>query len=365
LIPICEPSISKEDIAKVTECVASGWVSGLSPYVSEFEQKFAKYCGLKYGVAVNSGTTALHLALRVLDIFGVDDEVILPTFTFIATANAVSYVGATPVFVDCEPDTWNINPELIEEKITDSTKAILPVHIYGHPCDMDKIYRITRKHDLFVIEDAAEAIGAEYHFRKMGYMSDFAVYSLYANKIITCGEGGMLVTNDQTNSKVAQYFKHHAFGEGLQRYFHQNIGYNFRMTGMQAALGLSQLERVEQFVKARRNNARVYMEQLIDLHDEGTITLPVEKPYAKNVYWMFSILINQMDRNKVIQKLLERGVGARTFFYPLHKQPPYKTNESFPMAESIAERGINLPSSNGLTKEQVFYVCETLKEILS
>lgn len=366
-IPVAAPQITTSDVSRVTECLRSGWVSGISPYVEEFEKKFAEFCGCKYGIATNSGTTALHLALASLKI-GVGDEVILPTFTMIATANAVKYTGAVPALVDSERDTWNIDPEKIEEMVTPKTKAIMPVDTYGHPADMDRIREVADRHGLYLVEDAAEAHGAEYKGRKAGSLGDVGCFSFYANKIITTGEGGMLITNDVSLAERAKWLRAHAFGRGGKHFYHEELGFGYRLSGMQGALGLSQLERAQQSVDTKRRNASLYNELLSVLG--GKISLPPEAAWARNVYWMYSVLVRgsaSASRNGLIEHLERDGIESRTFFYPIHSQPAYSSlagRVPFPIADELSGNGINLPSGNNLTEAEIHTVCESVKRYL-
>ena len=360
-IPVCRPKLGESERRRVNECLEGGWVSGISPYVERFEDAFARYCGVKYGVACNSGTTALHLALVSLGIKE-GDEVIIPTFTMIATPNAISYTGARPVLVDSETRTWNIDVAKIREKITPRTRAIMPVHTYGHPVDMDPLKELAEKHSLFVIEDAAESHGAEYKGRRTGSLGDVGCFSFYANKIITTGEGGMLVMNDREIAEKARWLRAHAFGKEGRHFFHEAVGFGYRLSGLQAALGLGQLEHIQQFVESRRKNARLYNSFLSKLGSK--VSLPPEASWAKNIYWMYSILIEDsfgIARQELMDKLERDGIETRTFFYPVHAQPVYKKlgrSSSFPNAEMLSKRGLNLPSGNDLSEEEVTFVCE-------
>jgi perosamine synthetase len=366
LIPVCEPFLCGKEREYVLDCIKGNWISSLGKYIGEFEQGFARYCESKYGVSTTSGTTALHLALVSLGI-GKGDEVIVPAFTMIAPAFAVVYTGAKPVLVDCEPDTWNMDVSQIERKITQNTKAVLPVHIYGHPCDMDPILEIAQKLNLYVIEDAAEAHGAEYKGRKVGGIGTVACFSFYGNKIITTGEGGMIVTDREWVAERARRLRDQAYSPE-KRFLHTDVGFNYRMTNIQAAIGLGQLERISELVERRRKTARLYNELLKEV--EG-IRLPAQKEWAKNVYWMYSILIQDefgISRDELQAKLKGSGVDTRSFFIPMHQQPAFGNlglfeGESYPVSEEISKRGMYLPSGSGLTEEEIGQVSTTLKRI--
>ena len=368
MIPVCEPLLTGKELEYVTDCLKTNWISSVGKYIAEFENKFATYCECKHGISTTSGTTALHLALASLGI-GHGDEVIVPAFTMAASVFAVVYTGATPVLVDSDPETWNMNIARIEAKVTNKTKAIMPVHIYGHPCDMDPIMKIAGRYNLFVVEDAAEAHGSEYKGRKAGGIGHIACFSFYANKIITTGEGGMVVTNDDRIDEKARRLKDQAFSPG-KRFLHTDIGFNYRMTNIQAAIGLAQLENIGQFVDLRRHNASHYNAALRDIPG---ITLPPEKEWAKNVYWMYSILLGRsftIGRNELMQRLRERGVDTRTFFIPMHLQPAFMNmrlfnGENYPVAEELSERGLYLPSGSGLKKEELDYICNSIREIVA
>ena len=366
MIPVCEPLLIGKELEYITDCLKTNWISSIGKYVNEFEQRFADYCGCKYGISTTSGTTALHLALASLGI-GKGDEVIVPAFTMIAPVFAIAYTGAKPVLVDSEPETWNINTTNIEEKLTSRTKAIIPAHMYGHPCDMDRIMEIAEKYSLWVVEDAAEAHGAEYKGRKMGSLGHVNCFSFYANKIITTGEGGMLVTDDEKIADRARRLKDLAYSPE-RRFLHTELGFNYRMTNIQAAIGLAQLEKIDEFAEMRRRNAHMYNSQLKDIVG---ITLPPEKEWAKSVYWMYSILIGHefgMSRSQFMRKLMEREIDTRTFFIPMHHQPAFLNiglfkGESYPVAEELGEQGLYLPSSSGLHEEQIDFICQAIKEI--
>ncbi len=360
-IPVAEPQFGQNELAYVTDCIKTGWVSSKGKYVSRFEHAFAEFCGTKHGVACFNGTIALHLVLAALNI-GVGDEVIVPTLTFVATANAVAYTGAKPVFVDSEPETWCISPAGIEAAITSRTKAIIPVHLYGHPADMDSIKEIAKKHNLIIIEDAAEAHGATYKGLPVGSLGDAAIFSFMANKIITTGEGGIVVTDDKAFAERCLFLENHARNPESP-YWHTEIGFNYRMTNLQAALGVAQLEQIEKFIAVRRKNAAYYMARLDNI--EG-LTMPPNKDWADSVYWMFAPLIEPefcCDRDMVMLKLREKGIESRPFFSPIHHMPMYNTGQSLPIAEQLSATGINLPSGTTLTSEQIDFVCDVLLEM--
>ena len=364
MIPVAEPCIGDEELKNVVEAVKSGWISSKGKFIEEFEREFAKYCGVKYGVATANGTVALHLALKALGI-GKGDEVIVPTLTFVATANAVIYCNAKPVFVDSHPNYWCIDPEKIEKAITPKTRAIIPVHLYGHPCDMDYIMEIAGKHGLYVIEDVAEAHGAEYKGRKVGSFGDVACFSFYGNKIITTGEGGMCLTNNEELAEKMKIIRNHGMRPN-KKYWHDIVGFNYRMTNLQAALGVAQLRKLDKFVKRKREIAKWYKEELKDLAEKRLITLHPEMKWAKCVYWMYSILIEDkagINRDELMRKLEMRGVETRPFFVPMHLLPMYNSGERLPIAEDLAKKGINLPSSVMLKRDQIKKICDEIKKI--
>lgn len=358
-IPVAEPELKGKELEYVVRCIETGWVSSMGEFVEKFEEEFAKFCQAKYAVSTANGTVALHLALAGLGI-GPKDEVIVPSLTFVATANAVVYTGAKPVFADSEAETWNIDPAEIEKKITKRTRAIIPVHLYGHPANMGPIIELAGKYNLYVIEDAAEAHGAEYKERKVGGIGKVGCFSFYGNKIITTGEGGMVVTNDKKLAERMRFLKDHAMSKE-RRYYHPEIGFNYRLTNIQAALGVAQLERVDNFIERKRKIASYYNELLT-----GTpgIVLPPEENWAKNVYWMYSVLVTEnskLTRDELAKRLKEQGIDSRPFFYPIHKMPPYDKGERLPVAERLSQQGINLPSSVKLSRTDVERVAEAIK----
>jgi len=365
---IAEPSINESDIKSVNDAVRSGWISGRGPFIDKFEKEFARWNGTKYGITTTSGTSALHLALASLGV-SQNDEVIIPALSMSAVSFSVSYVGGKAILVDSETDTWNIDVNAVEKKITNKTKAIIAPHLYGHPIEIDILLDIAKKYNLPVVEDAAEAHGAEYKKRKVGSFGRIACYSFYANKIMTCGEGGIIVTNDQELAEKVSKLKNMAFENNpASKFLHYSLGYNYRLTNMQAALGLSQLLRIEKFIEARRNNAKLYNRLLENL--DG-ISLPPESEWAKNVYWMYSIIIDKkrfgISRDELLKGLIEKyGIETRPFFVTVNQQPIYKQiyrGERYPVAEQLSKEGLNLPSGNTLTENQITSVVAAIKSL--
>jgi len=364
-VPVNEPVIAPEAKQLVTEALETGWISSAGPNITRFEEGFAKYLGVKHGIAVMNGTAALHLALASLKI-GPGDEVIVPDFTMIATITAVLYTGATPVFVDVERETYAMDVASIEKAITKKTKAILPVHLYGHSADMDPILAIAKKHGIAVIEDAAEVHGATYKAKKCGSMGTINCFSFYANKIISTGEGGMVVTNDDTLAERCRSLRDLAHSPA-KRFVHTELGYNYRMTNLQAALGVGGLMHLDEYVEKKQWMADRYAKELSGI---AGLRLPITKEYATNVFWMYAILIEDdfgMTKDAFRAALKEKGVDTRDFFYPCHSQPFLKDHpqfeDSFPVSEDIANRGMYLPSGLALTEEQIAYVCKTVRDI--
>jgi perosamine synthetase len=369
IIPVCEPMLGGNETKYVLDCLETNWISSAGKYIPAFEEQFARHCGARYGVACANGTVALHLALATLGI-GPGDEVIIPTFTMIATVNAVTYTGAKPVLVDSEVRTWNMDVDQIEAKVTEKTKAIMPMHTYGHPVYMDRVWEIAEKYGLYVVEDAAESHGAEYKGQRTGSLGDAGCFSFYANKIITTGEGGMITTNNEEIARLAGNLRDHAFSEE-RHFWHKYLGFNYRMTNLQAAVGLAQTERFEEFVQKRRDNAYRYTSLLKDIPG---ITTPPEESWAKSVFWMYSILLDDesgatvpfgLSRDELREKLAEKGIETRTFFIPVHLQPIYFKafkGERYPVAEDLCKRGLYLPSASSLTKEEIEYVVGQVAE---
>lgn len=356
-IPIYQPDLSGKEREYVLECLDSSWISSKGRFIPEFERQFASYVNARFATTVSNGTVALHLALTALGI-GHGDEVIVPTLTYIASANAVSYTGATPVFVDSDQAFWQISPSDIRAKITPRTRAIMPVHLYGAACDMDAIMAIAREHNLFVIEDCAEAIGTLYKGRHVGTFGDIATFSFFGNKTMTTGEGGMVITNDQTLYERSVHFK----GQGLatsRQYWHDVIGYNYRMTNICAAIGMAQLERVDAFIVAKRRLADAYRRRL----DGLGLTFHEEAADTRHSYWMVSVLVEDpMDRDPLRTWLADHHVETRPLFYPVHTMPMYQQRfELHRVAETLGWRGMNLPSWPGLLDTQIDHICGAIR----
>lgn len=366
-ISVSQPVIGEEEKKLVNEALDKGEISGFAGnFIRDFEDGFAKYCGVGYGVSTTSGTTALHLAMATLKI-GPGDEVLVSSLTNMATFFAVLYQGAKPIPIDIEPDTLNINPALIEAKVTSKTKAILVVHLFGHPVDMDPILEIAKKHNLFVVEDAAEAHGAEYKGRKVGSLGDIGCFSFYGNKIITTGEGGMITTDNQEFAERAKILRSLAFGKE-NKFMHRDIGYNYRMTNIQAALGVAQLKKIDFLVGKKRELAAFYLENLKGIPG---LELPVEKPYAKNVYWMFHVVLSgelEGKRSALLEKLGESGIETRESFVPFNMQEIFVAKgmakkDDCPIANYAGENGFYLPSGPILSDEEKKYVVKSLMEV--
>ena len=377
MIPVCEPALLGNEKKYVLDALESGWISSAGKYIPAFEKAFAEYCGVKHGIAVCNGTVALHLSLISIGV-GKGDEVIIPDFTMIASAFAVCYTGAIPVLVDAEPETWNIDTTKIEEKITEKTKAIIVVHIYGHPCNMKPIWILAKKYNLKIIEDAAEVHGAEITYesnndfitKKTGSLVDIAIFSFYANKIITIGEGGMVVTDNDELAEKCRYYKNLCFPlSGSRNFLHNDIGFNYRMSNIHAAIGLAQVEMVDRYVEMRIHNNSLYKRYLKDVPG---ITLQPEKEWAKNVYWMNGLVVNPekygMTRDELIIKLHENGIDSRLFFTGMHRQPSLQRygcdcNGEYPISDWLAENGLYLPSGSGLKLDEIKYICDAIKKI--
>jgi len=366
-VPVCEPMLAGNELKYVTEAVSTGWISSSGKFVTEFEKQFAAYCGCEYGIAVCNGTIALHLALIGAGI-GKGDEVILPTFTMISSAFAICYVGAKPVFVDADKDTWNIDVNKIEEKITSRTKAIMPVHIFGKMCDMEAIYTLADKYNLKIIEDAAEAHGALYHGKKSGSFSDIAGFSFFANKNITTGEGGMVVTNNKEMYDRARYFKNVCFPlDGPRNYQHDDIGYNYRMSNVVAAIGLAQVEKADEYREMRIHNHALYKKYLADV--PGILFQSDSSEGCLDVCWMNTIVIDPKryghTKDELIAHLKEHGIDTRLLFTGMHKQKALidygcDCSGDYPVCEWLTENGFYLPSGSGLKEETIKEICHII-----
>lgn len=369
-IPVCEPFLNGREAEYVLDAVRTGWISSSGKYVTEFERSFAAYCGVKYGVAVCNGTVALHLALRAIGV-GPGDEVIVPNFTMIATAFAVCYTGARPVFVDANRDSWNIDPGLVEQKITPRTKAVVPVHLYGLPCDMDALRFVTERNRVMLLEDAAEAHGAEYKGRKAGALSAIAAFSFYANKNLTTGEGGMVVTNDTNLWNRARYFKNLCFPLDAPRaYVHSDVGFNYRMSNIHAAIGLAQVERADEYMALRRRNGQIYRRLLNNVPGITFQRVPTEneQDYFSS-YWMNSLVVEPgkygRTRDELAAYLESQGVETRLLFVGMNRQPSLRQflspSERFPVSQWLSENGLYLPSASSLTEQQIRYVTDAVR----
>ena len=354
--PVYMPSLRGNEKKYLNECIDTNWLTETGRFVSSFEEHFSNFVDIRYATVTGNGTLALHLALLALGI-GPEDEVIVPTLTYIATANAVAYTGAQPVFADCEPDTWQISVEDVKKRITSKTKAIIPVHLYGHPCDMEALVKIADEHELFIVEDAAEAFGASINGKHVGTFGDIGIFSFFGNKTITTGEGGMLITNDKTLFDRAHHYK----GQGLakwRQYWHDVVGYNYRMTNLSAAIGLAQIENAESILADKRNIANWYKEFLAN----SPLTFQAERPNIVHSYWMVTVLTeNSETRDELRVYLEQKGIETRPTFYPIHTMPMYSMKyQMHRNAEDIGWRGINLPSYPDLKKEDVAFISNTI-----
>jgi perosamine synthetase len=358
-VPVAKPDVGEDELRNVTEAVRSGWISSKGAFIEEFEKRFANYIEAKHTIAVSNGTAALHLALTALGI-GRGDEVIVPSLSFIAAANAVTYTGATPIFADSSPEYWCVDPADVGRRVSRKTRAILPVHLYGHPCDMDQLLETSRANDIYVVEDCAEAHGAEYKGTKVGCFGDIACFSFYGNKLITTGEGGACVTNDDDLADKLRILRDHGMNP-KKRYWHDVVGFNYRMTNMQAALGVAQLAKIERLLNKKREIAKTYRDLLRE--NEGIILQP-EMPWAKNSYWFYSLLVEKHRRDSIASALAERGIETRPFFYPIHTLPPYAAGPTLPVAEDLSSKGLNLPSGPKIEDSDIRYVASVLNTVL-
>jgi perosamine synthetase len=369
VIPVNEPLLDGNEKKYLQECIDTGWISSEGPFVERFEQAFAKRVGRLHAVAVANGTAALDIAVESLNI-GRGDEIILPTFTIISCIHQIVRAGATPVLVDSDPLSWNMNVDQVAGKITPRTKAIMAVHIYGLPVDMDPLLALAERHGLKLIEDASQLLGQTYKARPCGSFGDVSTFSFYPNKHITTGEGGMIATDDRELAERARSLRNLCFQPG-KRFFHENLGWNYRMTNLQAALGLAQLERLDEFVARKRFIGRRYHELLQEM---PCVQLPlVSTEFAENIYWIFGLILDKslaIDAAWTMQKLSLKGIGTRPFFWPMHWQPALKNQgwfeqENYPVAENLAEQGFYIPSGLALSEDQMEQVADQVKSILN
>ena len=369
MIPVNTPLLAGNEKKYINECIDTGWISSEGPFVTRFENEFSTYVDRDFGIAVANGSAALDIAVKAVGIEE-GDEVIMPTFTIISPAFSVVKQGGVPVLVDCDPLTWGMDVNQIEDKITPKTKAIIAVHIYGFPVDIDPLMEIATKHGLKVIEDAAEMHGQTYKGKKCGSFGDISIFSFYPNKHITTGEGGMLVTNSKALNEKCKELRNLCFSPD-KRFVHEDIGWNYRMTNLQAALGVAQLEQIDNFITRKREIGSLYNSSLsgIDCVD----LMPVSTEYSKNIYWVFGILLNKKskyDADEIMTRLRKHSIGSRPFFYPMHLQPVFLKmglfkNENYPVAENLADNGFYIPSGLGISNEEIEEVASSLMLILS
>ena len=365
MIPVNEPLLNGNEKKYLCECIDTGWISSEGPFINKFEDGLAKQTNRSYGVAVASGTAALEIAVKALGIKE-GDEVIMPTFTIISCASAVAKVGAKPILVDCDPKTWNMDVDQIEERITEETKAVMVVHIYGLPVDMDPLIRIAKKYNLKIIEDVAEVIGLEYKGEKCGRFGDISCFSFYPNKHITTGEGGMILTDDETLAKKCRFYRNICF-EPSRRFVHHELGWNYRMTNLQAALGVAQLEKLNNSVRKKRYIGKKYNELLSGVPPNIQLPLP-KTEYAENIYWVYGIVLNDQPADEIMLELAKRKIGTRPFFWCMHEQPVFQKmgwykGESYPVSEKIARNGFYIPSGIAITDKQIVAVAKALNEL--
>jgi perosamine synthetase len=368
-IPVNEPALHGNEKKYLLECLDTGWISSEGPFVHQFEAEFAKRVGRQYAVAVCNGSAALEVALAALNL-GPGDEVILPTFTIISCASAIVRAGAKPVLVDVDPATWNMDVSQVEKCITPQTKAVMVVHIYGLPVDMDPLLSIAKQYNLAIIEDAAEMHGQTYRGQPCGSFGEISTFSFYANKHITTGEGGMVVMDDPDLAERCRSLRNLCF-QPQQRFVHEELGWNFRMGNLQAALGVAQLEQLDKFIQRKREIGQRYTEGLLGL---DSLQLPVAStPYADNIYWVYGLVLDNsvpFDTSEAMKRLKAKGIGTRPFFWPMHEQPVFQKmglfqSDKHPGAERIARRGFYIPSGLALTNEQVDRVITSVKEVIA
>ena len=368
IINVSEPKLSNKTKEYVLDCIQTEWISSSGSYLETFEKKWAKYCNKKYAVSVTSGTAALIVALKSLNLKS-GDEVIMPSFTIISCALAVIEAGGKPVLVDCDLDTWCIQPNEIKKKISKRTKAILIVHMFGHPVNIDEIKKIIKNKKIVIIEDAAESHGSKFKKEVVGSFGKISCFSFYVNKLITTGEGGMALTNDKSLYNKMKNLRNLAFNK-TRRFSHNEIGYNYRMTNIQAAIGLSQLEKITEHIKIKRQNTFLYNKILTSY--DLPISLPTEKDWAKSTFWMYGIVLKnkKMTAKILSRKLFDNKIETRPLFLGMHEQPIFKkmnlfNSDSYPNTEYLSKYGLYLPSGLRLNKPKIELICKTLKSILS
>ena len=370
-IPVNTPKIYNSEKTYVQKCLTSGWLSSEGKFVKEFEKKFSTYNKRKFGISVSNGTAALEIALKSLNLKK-NSEVIIPTFSIISTALCVIKLGLKPILIDCDIYSWNMKKDEVIRKITKKTKAIVITHIYGYPVDMKEILSVAKKRKIYVIEDAAELMGSKYKSKICGSFGDISTFSFYANKHITTGEGGMILTNNKKIEKKCRSLRNLCFGIGKNRFQHDDIGWNYRFSNLQAAVGLGQLKNINWAIKRKKEIGRIYYNKLKDIKN-----IYIQKPknsYSENIYWVFGILLKnnsrKINRDTIVKKLLKKGIQTRNFFFPMHKQKILKNiishkNEKYPNSEYIAKNGFYLPSGLGLSNKNIVYICEQVKKLLN
>jgi perosamine synthetase len=363
-VPLMQPSLGGNELKYVSDCVTSGWISSQGEYVSRFESQFADYLGQGQAVAVSSGTAALHLALKAVGV-GPGDEVVVPDLTFAAVANVVIHCGAVPVLADVDAETWTLDSREVARRITGRTRAIIPVHLYGHSCEMDGLGDLAKQHRLWIIEDCAEAQGALFRDRQVGTIGHVSCFSFFSNKVITTGEGGMVCTSDPEIAAKVRILRDHGMRPG-KRYWHDNAGFNYRMTNLQAAIGVAQMERVDKFVLRRHEIGQRYIDRLENLPG---LVMPPRQPWARTIFWIFSMLVDSevagITRDELSEQLLQLGIETRPLFHPLHEQPPYESTERYPVASRLSAQGISLPSGNEISDAEIDRVCNAVSGLLT
>ena len=368
MIPVNTPLLNGNEKKYINEAIDTGWISSEGPFVKRFEEEFSYYIGREYGIAVSNGSAALDIAIKAIGV-NKGDEIIMPSFTIISPAFSIIRQGGIPILVDSNPITWSMDVTKIEEKITPKTKAILVVHIYGFPADMDPVIELAKKYNLKIIEDAAEMHGQTYKGKKCGSFGDISIFSFYPNKHITTGEGGMVVTDNNTIAKKCKELRNLCFVP-KKRFVHEDIGWNYRMTNLQAALGVAQLEQIDTFIKRKREIGALYHDLLQNI--PGITLMPKSTNCAENIYWVVGLILNeksQLNVEGVINKLKEKKIGTRPFFYPMHLQPIFQKmglfkNEKYPVAENLAENGFYIPCGLGISNEEIKFVAQSLIKIL-